>query len=597
MAQPKAWDSIMNRAAVIIGVKKAGQLPELKAALAGVQKVEAWASCHGFGEDDVITLTDEKNPVTAGDIKKAVKKLVDRDNVEQLFIYFAGHGVNLHYSEYWLLSDAPEDTQEAVNVAGSVQLAKRCGIPHVIFFSDACRTAPEGIQAQAIRGSEIFPNQVRGGPQKAVDVFYASLLGEPALEIQDKTVAAAHYDSLYTNELVETLGGQRRTVLTSDSVSKLYLRPQPLKRHLTKEVPKLVQAKLGLNTPHSQTPDAEILSDEFAFLQEFNGLLPQGDATPGGPPAMPPDAPTKPPMAMFADLSAIALQSALKSSWGEGRKAIVNALGDQRALVARHLSKAFERETENFGPTHFETGCGFKLRGAEIVSAWTALPAWVQQLSPKLVRVGLEKEPAANVLIELAEGRAVLIPAIHGFIVSLTFEKGELRNVVYEPSDTSERWREYVERREELTALRAIIASSVRRGVFRLERDDADKLTERIRYLKGLDPTLALYAAYSYHRLGNPKMIRRMEGYLRDDLNVTLFDLNLLAEHRPDDRLGVKRYPFVPLLAQGWSLLGAFDAWTPRLEALRPHVINQSLWTLFDKAALPRLRETLMEKL
>src|SRR3954468_6139377 len=156
----------LTRAAVIIAVRNAGDLPELQAALDGAKAMQKWAKAHF---ESVVTITDEKKPVTASQIKKAVGKIVDAGAYDQLLIYFAGHGVNLSYSEYWLLSKAPKDTQEAVNVAGSTILAKRCGIPPVGLISGACRTAPEGIRAQAVRGSEIFPNQAQPGTQKAVD--------------------------------------------------------------------------------------------------------------------------------------------------------------------------------------------------------------------------------------------------------------------------------------------------------------------------------------------------------------------------------------------------------------------------------------------
>ena len=35
--------------------------------------------------------------------KKAVKDFVDSATFEQLIVYFAGHGVNIGYQEYWLI--------------------------------------------------------------------------------------------------------------------------------------------------------------------------------------------------------------------------------------------------------------------------------------------------------------------------------------------------------------------------------------------------------------------------------------------------------------------------------------------------------------
>ena len=44
------------------------------------------------------------------------------------------------------------------NILFSAELARWGRIPYVVFFSDACRTAAQGIQAQGGTGIDIFPN-------------------------------------------------------------------------------------------------------------------------------------------------------------------------------------------------------------------------------------------------------------------------------------------------------------------------------------------------------------------------------------------------------------------------------------------------------
>lgn len=583
----------MNRAAVIIAVKKAGALPELQAAIAGAQRFETWARRENF--DPVVLISDEQGPVTAKAIKDAIKTLVNSDSVEQLFVYFAGHGVNLHYGEYWLLSDAPEDTQEAVNVAGSVHLAKRCGIPHVVLISDACRTAPEGIQAQAIRGSEIFPNQPRGGPQKAVDVFYASLLGEPALEIQDKSASALRYDSVFTAELMAALQGERQTILSpSPDSKKIFLRPQPLKRHLISEVPKLVAQRLGDQSEYTQTPDAEILSDEFAFIQSFDAADPRlrtGVTAPpsrprsvrSGPRGIKPPAPPVPPGRTSSPAQDVLNTGAV------GGQSVTVALRESGSIAQRAVVESVPMTAR---PDTALMPCGFIVWGAQIASVSTSDESTVQLLDGA-ASVQPKNKAGASALLELTDGRAVLLPVIPDFTGSLTFQDGELVDVTYE---SSVGWRKdgYRFQRDELTMLRGLVASAVHRGVFRLERADAPKLTDRIRSLKGLDPTLALYAAYSYHRMGTPQLIQEMEDYLLGDIGVTLFDIAMLADR--DSRGGRPvPVPFAPMLAQGWSLLSAFGEETPLLRDLRGSVTSRTLWTVFDKSAVVRLRQALTE--
>ena len=162
-----------------------------------------WAQAQGMATE---LITDASGPVDIARIKTAIRALVDAGNIGQLLVYFAGHGVNRLRQEYWLLTDAPDDTQAAVNLAGSVALAATCGIPHVVFVSDACRTAAEGIRAQSITGSEIFPN--REGDEHSVDQFFACDLGRPSHEVRDPDVTTAEFSALYTGELLPALNGE-----------------------------------------------------------------------------------------------------------------------------------------------------------------------------------------------------------------------------------------------------------------------------------------------------------------------------------------------------------------------------------------------------
>ena len=150
----------MVRAGVFIGVDKTGQLQKLNDAASGAKSMYEWALSQGMPEGTHAKLiTDAGGQKVHPDlIYDAIKAIIDGPGVDQLILYFAGHGVNLNRNELWLLTDAPVKTSAAVNVSGSVDLAQYCGIPHVVIVSDACRVAPAGIQAQNVRGVDVFPN-------------------------------------------------------------------------------------------------------------------------------------------------------------------------------------------------------------------------------------------------------------------------------------------------------------------------------------------------------------------------------------------------------------------------------------------------------
>src|SRR5439155_24193159 len=113
-------------------------------------------------------------------------------------------------------TDAPADTNAEVNLNGSAEIAHHCGVPHVVFISDACRTAPEGIQAQGVAGGEIFPTSGGGQLEGSVDRFWACLVGDPAAEVRDPRITTGEFRGLYTELFLDTLRGQHEEVVQPD---------------------------------------------------------------------------------------------------------------------------------------------------------------------------------------------------------------------------------------------------------------------------------------------------------------------------------------------------------------------------------------------
>lgn len=586
----------MQRAAVLIGVRKTGNLRELQAVTSGVRAMERWALGQKIDPALIKVLTDEAGRVNVQQIKDAIDQLVGLATVEQLIVYFAGHGVNLRYGEYWLLSRAPEDTQAAVNVEGSVVLARQCGIPHVVLISDACRTAAEGIQAQFVTGSEIFPNTGAGGPEQCVDLFFACTLGKPALEIKDPEVTAAGFKALYTEALVEALEGKYEQILErqqeNDQTLGL-LRPWPLKRYLSAEVPRrLTRALVPPGT--MQTPDARINSDpESAWLSR----LPLLSARRGRRRGASPELDLTPPDTLLA-ISREVLHGALAGQRAVSPPPVASA-SLPLASGAKLLTDSLARTATPFGPMHFETGCGFKVRGLTVTEAFHRhVHIELLGAAGDIIRVDPGTEPAVNVLLSFDNGTGTVLPAIPDFITALTFEDGELVNVSYEPSDQSWRWQAFQSKEQELRSLRAVIASSARLGVFRLERDDAAALARRMQVEKGVDPTMAVYAAYAYHDLQNRDRLAGMQAYMKDDLHLRLFDVALLARGLDGRQVGslADVFPFVPMLSQGWALLRAYRvSLPPKLAGLERHLVP-SLWTLFDQAGVAMVRAAMATK-
>ena len=201
------------------------------------------------------------------------------------------------------------------------------------------------------------------------------------------------------------------------------------------------------------------------------------------------------------------------------------------------------------------------------------------------VRVDKVRPPGESVLLILEKGTGIMLPAIPGFIAALTVEGGELVNVAYEPSSNTWRWDEYQRKAKEIRELRAIVSSSLTRGLFRLERGDALEISRRMQYSKGIDPSLAIYAAYGYHDLQRRNLIREMKDFMQADLGAPFFDVALLSRALDNKAITVESKVLspMPLLSQGWALLSAYRVeLAPRIRNLQNRLLP-SLWTMFDE--------------
>jgi hypothetical protein len=588
MSEPK-------RGAVMIGVSKTGNLPQLKAAVCCAKKMGEWAIEQGFTKKLVTVITDEKRPVRAQRIIDAVDKILEEDGLEQIIVYFAGHGVNNARSEYWLLSEAPLKTAEAVNVDGSVDAARYVGVPYVVFISDACRTQAEGIQAGRVKGQEIFPNKPEGNPEQPVDIFFACQLGTPSLEIKDPRNSAAIYKAVYTEALLDALEGKCTDVIEEvvDTVNVVgFVRPRPLDDYLRTELAKRLAGVKTAEGPVSQEPLARLTSREKeAWIARF--VEARVTRTSKGRPVRPREARVKEPVSIQS-VAHSALRSALQGDRAEAYRKIDEAIVAQ-VSGASGMKESIAQGEPAYGPTHFETACGFKVRGANVVEAifrhGTNTFVEIDPNDPTLVRVHNAQAPAASVLLRFNTRTGIVVPAIPQFLATISFTDGEVVSVSYEPSDGSPRWLNYVGNIEQFRTLRSVIAASAHLGVFRLHQEDAGALATQMQMSKNADPAMALYAAYTYYELRYTERLREMNDYQGNDLAFRLFDLAMLtrALNSKESNSEPNVFPAFPLLAQGWALLSAFGITLPPiLSELQDHLVP-SIWSVFDDKGIKML--------
>ena len=581
----------MTRAGIFIGVDKTGGLPGLKDAARGAKRVaDEWAKAQSISKRKV--LTDEKKPVTAEMIKDAVKAILQPGNVEQLFIYFAGHGVNIHRREFWLLSDAENDPQEAVNVTGSEDLARYCGIPHIVFISDACRTAATTLRAQSISGSEMFP--IREATRKPVDQFFACALGAPSNEIADADTTAREFNAAYTGELLPALCGKVPSLIewvAENGKGAGYVRPWPLQNHLVTAMEKRL-ADPNLKSRVIQVPDALVVSGPAAWVSRVKGDGPAAGAIAGSTTA------TGIPGGLAGYGASRAGRPQVAASDPRLAPFTSTPLIETALNRPQNLTRSVIASAKPFGPMHQESRCGFKIRGAMIIEAFTTVGRIDMTNKPAdVVRVWDVKHPGADTLLLLDDGSAVVLPALPDFLASLTVENGDLVDVAYEPSEFTSRWDLYQAHASELRTLRAVVSTATREGSFRLQGEDALKLARRMQYAKGIDPVLAVYAAYAYHDLHQFDYLAEMESYMRNDLGAPLFDVAMLSRKLDNTKYATRQKVLspIPLLSQGWVYLNARRIGLPKAFADLQGTLQDSVWTKFGDLGAKKLKQAFMQ--
>ena len=583
----------MRRAGVFIGVDRTGQLQTLNDAAAGAERVHRWALGQGMSDGtQAILITDRGGKkVTPDMIFDAIKSVIDGPGVDHLLVYFAGHGVNINRSEHWLLSDAPVRTSAAVNVAGSVDLARYCGIPYVVFVSDACRSAPEGIQAQNVRGVDVFPNDGASDRARPVDQFFACRLGKTAAEIRDPVEAANGFSALYTAAFLDAVSGRMPSLLDAGTEAgdpARYVMPARLRDYLEAEMPRRIVAARLIGRVN-QSPDAIVLAHSHWLSRvdrmDVAAAVTRRSTRPADPEPRGP-----------APAAAAAMRELVRVAVTNSPAALTSAIGNAAAIPGvAEMAATATRVAAPFGPDHHETQCGIKVLGARIAEfVITQGRAEFANAEGNDLRV-FPTPMAESVLLVFANGSGTVVPVVPGFLTALTFESDELVDVALEPSANHPRWDHYRARAAELRALRGFASAASQQGRFRLDGPEALAIAQRMQLAKGVDPALALYAAYAYRDLQQLDRLREMSAYLRGDLGSALFDVAMLARELRGTTINRRAevVPFVPMLAQGWDLVDAAGVRLhPILDGIRARV-RESLWSLFDRDGVALLRAAL----
>ena len=559
---------IPTRAAVVVGIDQVGSTEPLKAARSGARAMARWLESEGFA---VTLLVDDPKPVLAHDVSSAVNAYVRLNTLDQLVIYFGGHGfLQGTGDEYALLPGALDDTNEAINLTESQKFAWYQNVKNVVFITDACRSRAESLQVEGIRGASLFQTKIDQGDNQ-VDSFLATAVGSPAYEAKLK---ASDIDptGIYTDVFLEAF---RRPF--ASSVRMVDGRPvvtnRLLQEYLKRQVPVRAQAA---TPPHEQSPSARICSSDLTYIGHVSGdeRTPESAAAP-----------------TVSDVGSAAVGAALGGP-STYSAAALGSVAERSGFAAARATLEGARGLSLSAPMR----TGIAVVGQHVDAATTkGLNTIVRNASsgPRpsaLVEVDVRGPRAASVALRFSDGTGTVIAALDTFIATVVVEEGRVVSVSYEPSRENWLRGEFEHDEARLGQMRTAVATAAQFGVFRIDgteatrTDKARRLADYIRLGKGLDPTLGVYAAYAYADVNLMSQVRSVRMFMRDNLEgVDVFDVAMLSGDLAGKPPGsVRAFPFCPMLSQGWGYLRVRDVRLPEgVAAARDH-LRHSLWLTLD---------------
>ncbi|MEU0646049.1 caspase family protein [Streptomyces umbrinus] len=556
----------MERAVVLIGVRQSGNLTELQAVGSGIEAMHSWAVGQGIPADLIKTFSDhDGQPVRMHDIFQAVRAYADRGTVGQLVVYFSGHGISNSNSEYWLLSEAPENGNEAVNVELSRRIAENfVGIPHIVLVGDACRTPPGFLHGQ-VTGQALFPVGAPRPSSTAVDLFYACRPGEAASEIEDPNASAgSSYRAVYTEVLARALQGHYPTVVerTPDAASPISLvRPVRLKTILPGLVTDRIN-ELGALDQVTQWPSSIVSSPADAWLSRFE-TPPDSQPTPVLPPPSPPG-----PIGGEGTGNGDDHLPRPGSRWRLRPSAARSTAGWDPAVVATVSAAARLERHSPASKTVRDADTTLRVVGSQLKAAYAGPDK--PQLTKSGVRMPRELMNPTAAIVVLADGSSAAIPMFPGLLGQLTLEQERIADLWYVSRWTPED--------PQYTEFRAYVAAASRFGIPWWEGNSSEALLRQFADHGAHDPSLAVYLAYALADMGQRDAVHTLI-QIHPQVTRALPDPWLILGEAPPP--GV---PPMPLLARGWAQL---DPPGPQQELPVP---QPSHWTLFAQTDLPLLR-------
>ncbi|KIA96191.1 hypothetical protein OC25_03665 [Pedobacter kyungheensis] len=562
----------MKKCAILIGINEIQKLPTLSASRDNATKMNEWALGQGF---ETSLFIDDTGPVSFKEIQNAVDEYVKDFSYEQMLIYFSGHGYLAGPGqEVWMLSDAMSDQSQSIGLQSSIMFARFTKLKNLIIISDACRTPSRDIAAIGNPGLPIFKFNDNPASLKKVDIFYASLPGNPAHEV---LISPDHYKSVYTECLLEGLNGEVPEIITTlaeGTTTTHVVHSYELNEYLQLAIPTRL---IELEAPINQQPSGEITSRTPIFISEISGYSPDRAST------------TIRPAEPDEDYPGIGLPKAFEES------------PKIKKEIEQNIEDILSSGSESDITTEMDVNTGLKITGEIPKKVWENghIRQMPKDTSGSNLFFGSTTDSSSVILIQLENGTGIPFTLLKGYHANAVIRNGQLININYVPSPLSYKRFQYVELEQKIKEQKAEIITAAQFGIFSPSRETHSIFANYIRTYKALDPTLGLFAAYAYALSGNFKQIRSVYRHMAREEEPVLRDVAILNGFAQNQDFSghelstIKKNTFMPLLTQGWSYMELYPK--NNLFELSKTLIP-GLWTSFTKDGIEILNTLLQNR-
>ena len=511
----------LHNAMIIIAVSKypGGKYDDLPGTLHSADRLRKWAEAKSPDRNyNVLTIDDKEDDVTADRVEHEIKEFLASNIIDRLVVYFGGHGAQQKIGQFWLLSNAGNDTGQAINFNDFKEGLRKSNIGglnrkidsgQVWIISDACRNPDIGFSGRAILTTGRRTKNVE------FDIYHSCLSEDYSFHL-DPTTERDYPHLLFTEALVDTLEGAfPDTIETEFHQHSPAMLNHLVAKFLRREVP-----ARGVAYSLEQETEPDI---NTGFSPPHNYYV--APINPGDP-SEPASGPTPPPPSGSTSMAGDAIQARMMSG---GPLAAVEQLGRIRAL-RRELNRL--GTIINAARTQLlndETLLLFSNRAPDAIAAPAAMQENVtlRKIDDSFAVIGRRWRMGVPLLYRqdddwiispvFPNASAVLVPDILPKDFLLFRDELGTPEVLSRKLNTStwdSSWSD----------------TFIQKGDNPLRMSEANHHADSMRALKHTYPHHAVTAAYLYEKSGDYENILRTAHYLAEDgPNSVPFDLALLC--------------------------------------------------------------------